>query len=206
MVDTGAEIIDLVRRNAQHMGQLVGGAEHAVAEPDVADVRALVQRPRQDRHRVGIVQQQRVRAELLHILRDVEHDRDRAQATHDATDAERVADRLPQTILLGNLEIPDGRRLVPADLDHVDDVVGPLQRLAPVGRREDLRLRAGLVRDAQRHGLGVPQPVSVDVHEVNGAVVKLGKGKKIPQQVAGENGAACSNEDDLGHGVLPDCR
>ena len=65
----------------------------------------------------------------------VEQHRDGAQAAHDAADAERVGDRLAQAEPLRHLEVGHGARLVAADLDHVDRVVGAVERGAPVGRR-----------------------------------------------------------------------
>ena len=63
----------------------------------------------------------------------VEQHRDRAQPAHDAADAERVGDRLAQAELLRDLEVDHGARLVAADLDHVDRVVGAVERGAAVG-------------------------------------------------------------------------
>ena len=54
-----------------------------------------------------------------------------AQRPEDAADAERVADRLPQPVARGDLEVAQ-RRLVAADLHHVDHEVGAVDCGAPV--------------------------------------------------------------------------
>ena len=54
-----------------------------------------------------------------------------AQRAEDAADPERVGDRLPQAVARRDLEVAQ-RRLVAADLHHVEHEVGAVDRGAPV--------------------------------------------------------------------------
>ena len=60
-------VVDLVLGHVHVAGDQVQGGLHAVAQADERDV-GRAQRPADHGHRVDIVQQQRVRAELLHVV------------------------------------------------------------------------------------------------------------------------------------------
>ncbi len=143
MVDPGAEVVDLVEGDAQPVGDVRGRVLHAVAETDRLDRRRPVHRHAEHRHRVRVVEEEDVRADLLHRPPEIEHHRDGAQGAHDAADAQGVADRLAQTVALRDLEVDHRRRPVAADLDHVDRVVRSIQRRAQIGGRLDRRVGAG---------------------------------------------------------------
>jgi hypothetical protein len=118
-----------------------------VAESDRARVRAGVrQRPHQHRHRVRVVEEDGVGTQLAHVLGDGQEDRNRAQGAEDATDAERVADRLPQAEARWDLKVTQ-RGIEAADLNLVDDEVGPVERRAAVEVRLDSEPGAGRVVD-----------------------------------------------------------
>ena len=130
----------------------------------------------------------------------VEQHRDRAQAAHDAADAERVGDRLAQAELLRDLEVGDRARLVAADLDHVDRVVGAVERGAPVGGRDDLGGRVERVGDPPGDELRRREPLGVDVEQRDLGAGELLVAEDVAEQVAGEHRAAGADERDLGHG------
>ena len=92
-------------------GQVSGGARHAVAQARRSGCCvARLTRPAVHRHRVDVVQEDHIRAQLFHVAAHLQQHRDGAQAAHDAADAERVGDRLAQAVALGNLEIHHRRR------------------------------------------------------------------------------------------------
>ena len=129
VVDAGAEVGDLLDRHAARGSAIIShGALHRVAEPDDLPLRrALIDELADHRHRVRVVEEPRVRADLGHVVADAEHHRGGAQRADDAADAERVADRLAHAVAGRDLEVAHGRR-VAADLDAVDDVVGAVER------------------------------------------------------------------------------
>ena len=137
----------------------------------------------------------------------VEQHRDGAQAAHDAADAERVGDGLAQAELLRDLEVGDGARLVAADLDHVDRVVGAVERGAAVGgRRRSSARRVERVGDAAGDELRRLEPFGVDVEQRDLGVGELLVSEDVAEQVAREHRAARADERDLGHARrLPAC-
>ena len=169
--------------------------------PTVRIAAALGDGPAEHRHRVDVLQQQRVRAQLLHVAADAEQHRDRPQPAHDPADAERVGDRLAQPEPLGDLEVDDGRGPVAADLERRHDVVGPVERGAPVGRRLDLRPGPVRLHEAARHELGGAQALGVDVHQrERRRVGELGEAEDVADEVAGEHRRAGADEGDPRHG------
>ena len=107
--------------------------------------------------------------------------------------AERVADRLAQAVPRRDLEIAERRR-VHADLHHVDHVVRPLERGAPVEGGGDRRRGAdGGVRPAC-DCLGHLQPLGVDVVERDFHIRELGEGENVTEQVLRELDTAGAHE------------
>ena len=141
------------------------------------------------RHRVRVVQEPDVGAELFHVGAHRQQHRDGAQPADDAADAERVGDRLAQAELLRHLEVGDRARFVAADLDHVDRVVGAVERGAPVGGRRDLGRRVERVGDPAGDELRRREPFGVDVEQRDLGVGELLVPEDVAEQVAGEDGA-----------------
>ena len=82
-------------------------------------------------HRVGVVQQPRVRADLRHVRGDAGEHGEGPQAPEDAADADGVGDGLVQPVAGRDVEVAHGGVVHP-HLDHVDDVVGAVERRAAV--------------------------------------------------------------------------
>src|SRR5207244_319784 len=102
-------------------------------------------------------------------------------------------DRLTEAVARRNLEV-EQRRLVAADLDHVQHEVRAVDRLAPVEVRGDPRRGAALRGDVAGHRLGGREPVGVDVVERDLDVVQLGEVEEVSEQVARELDAAGAYE------------
>ena len=91
-------------------------------------------------------------------------------------------------------------RLVAADLDHVDRVVGAVERGAPIGGRGDLRLGASSASATRRAtSSDVVEPFGVDVEQRDLGVRELLVAEDVAEQVAREHRAARADERDLGH-------
>ncbi len=134
VVDAGDPVVQFLPRDIDVFGDRLGGVGHAMTESDRLDLGRLRHRPADDRHRVGVVQQERVRTYVLHVAGDLEHRRDRSQSPEDAARAQRIADRLLDAVSLGDPDLVL-ERLAASDVDHVEDVVRALERLPTVGRR-----------------------------------------------------------------------
>jgi hypothetical protein len=163
-----------------------------VAEAHGADRRRPRHRPAEHRHRVHVLQQQRVGTDLLHVAADVEEDRNRAEAAHDPADPDRVPDRLPQPEALRHLEVDHRPGPVAADLEHRQDVVRSVQRGAAVERRLDGD------SGGRGHPLGRAQTIRVDVHQRDRQpVAQLGEAEHVADQRAREDGRAGADQRDL---------
>src|SRR5262245_56750517 len=135
VIDAGTDEGHVFERHADKLGETSCRSLDGVAEPhDAIDRRSFIHGPAQHRHRVRVVEEPGVGALFVHDGGDSQHHRDRAQRAEDAADAERVTDRLPYAVSKRHVKV-DQRRLVPPDLDHVDDIVGALERGPPVERR-----------------------------------------------------------------------
>jgi hypothetical protein len=71
VVDAGDEVVELVHRNANILGQLVRRVRHAVAQTHRPDSTRAVDRPAIHRHRIHIVQESDVGAEFFHVAANV---------------------------------------------------------------------------------------------------------------------------------------
>jgi len=200
VVDAGGEVVELVRGHAEVAGQLRRGALHAVAQADGGDRRGGVERPGDDRHRVDVVEVQRVGAEPLHVADHLEHGGDGAQAAHDAADAEGVADRLLEAVAFGDLEVADRARPVARHLDHAQHVVGAVERALAVGGGGDRGSCPDGLGDPPGDDVGEVEPRGVDVEQPDVALGQGGGAEDVAEQVLGEDGAAGADEGDGGVG------
>src|SRR6185436_18718224 len=102
----------------------------------------------------------------------------------------------------GDLEVAH-RRLEHADLDDVDDVVGAVERAAPVGGGDHLRLGTGGAGGGVSDSLRRLEPLDVDVVQHDPHRAELRERHDVAEQFAGELDAARTDDDDRGfHGVL----
>src|SRR5205823_1065976 len=90
-------------------------------------------------------------------------------------------------------------RLVAADLDHVDRVVGAVERGAAIGRRPDLGRRSERVGDPTGYQLRRLEALGVDVEERDLRLGELLEAEDVAEQVAGEDRAARADERNLRH-------
>jgi len=187
VVDPGAAVLEPV--DAQVGREVARRALDRVAQADGADRAGTCRGPAEHRHRVDVLQQHGIRADLLHLAAEVEQDGNRPEAAHDPADPQRVADRLPQAEALRHLEVDDRRGAVAADLEHREHVVGARERRASVERRFD-RDAGGL-----GHPLGRAEPVGVDVHQRDGqAVGQVREAHHVADQRAREDRRAGADQ------------
>ena len=179
---------------------------HRVAQADRPHRAVAQHRAGHHRHRVGVVQQPRLRRRLLHVPRQVEHHRNGAQRAEDAADPQRVANGLTQAVALGHLEVDHRARLVTAHLNGVDHEVGVAQRRLPrSGAQVGLDPGAAGVEVAVQggeHRLRLAQALGVDVVQGDGGVAQRLGQQAVADDVLDEHGRAGADEGDL-HGA--DC-
>ena len=198
MVDPGGQEGHLVVGDIEVAGQHPRCSLDAVAKTDMRDPE-LVEQPAVHRHRIGVVDQEGIWAEGMHIGRNRLVGRRGAEEAHHAAGTERIADRLVQTVLAGNLDIKPVR-LQPTDLEGDDDVVGPVERpLAVIGRLDDGR-EAVMLHQRPRRRAGSLGRGEVDVHQREGALPQLWKAEEISHEAQREDNSSCPDDRDLGHG------
>ena len=199
MVQAGDEVGELLERHADELGELFRRVvrRHADAD-DLLVRRSLVDGPAERGHRVRVVEQPGVRADLRHVSAQREERRDRAERAEDASEPERVAHGLLHAVARRDVEVELQAR-VTAHADHADHVVGALERGPPVGVRLDRRLRTQRVGRPSGHGGGGVQAIGVDVVERDRATRELLEPEDVGDQFLRERHAAGSVEHDLGH-------
>ena len=199
VVDAGGEEIDLFLRHADVAGDQVHRRLHAVAEADELEPRDPAQRPAAHGHGVGVVEQERVGAELLHVRGDLEQGGDVPQGAEDAARPQRVADALVDAVLERDLvvlpELVDA-----AHLDHDDHVVRPPQRLAPVGGGDDRRVHAVVLDHALDERVHLVQPRARQRHQPILAAGQRRRRQQVRHQRLAEDQASRADHCDLGHG------
>jgi hypothetical protein len=148
-------------------------------------------------HRVGVVEQPRIGAHLRHVLGNPGENREGPQSAEDASDPDGVSDGLIQPVARRDVEITLGRLEHP-DLDGVDDVVGTVERPAPIRGGVDLGCGTGRPCRCTRDHLRCRQPIDIDVVQDDSGCGQLGKREDVAKQLAGELDAACADDHDGG--------
>ena len=178
-----------------------GADLHAVAQAHGLDAGVAQHVPGEHGHGIGVVQEQGVRADLLHVPGKVRHDGNGAQGAHDAADAQGVADGLAQAVLLGHLKVDDGAGVVQAHLNGVDDEVrapqGVLAVLHPQVGTRFCHSRPLVWLHGLQDGLALLEALPVDVVQGEGAVPQLGHAHAVADDVAGKDGAARAHKGNL---------
>src|SRR5919201_1158486 len=133
VVDARAIPGHLLVRDVEVAGELSGRSLHAVAQADDGEVRASQRGKGQDRHRVRVVEDDRLRRDALDVADDVEPRRAGAQGLEDSSWADGVADALVDAVAQRDVVV-EAHVPEPGDLDRVYDVVGPFENVQTVGR------------------------------------------------------------------------
>ena len=129
-------------------------------------------------HGVGVVQQQGLRGELLHLADHLQQHRQRAEGAEYPAYAQGVAYHLPQAELRRDLYVLAGG-LEAAHADGVDDVVGPVDGSPTVGGGDDPRPCLPGAIDGLGHGADHLQSLPVDVHQGEGRLFEGIEGEDV---------------------------
>ena len=132
MIDAGRLELHVLVRNANLSRHEPGGLLDAVAQTHGIAPQP-VEIPTDHRHRIDVVEQERVRRQLAQIRDDVPKDGGRAEKAEDATGTERIADSLVDSVAAGNLDV-EPVRLQPTNLECHDDVISTIESLPLFGR------------------------------------------------------------------------
>jgi len=150
------------------------------------------------RHGIGVVQQQRIRAHPLHHPGKLLHHRDCSQRPHHPPDSDGIGNSLSQTVLLGNLKVNDGRRVVAANLNGIDHEGGTpqggLKLSKPViDHYSGSPFIDGIVDGLKNH-LRLLQPLCIDIVERHLCIPQSFGSHAITQHIACKHCASSSQK------------
>ncbi len=197
VIEPGAPDIDLIMRQPHDMRHRIAPHEDAMAQPNAADFAVAAERHHDPAFRIGEVQEQRVRAQLLHVADEVEHQRQRAQREKQPARAAIFAERMADAVFFRDLEI-----LLPQpvaiDRGGVDHEMRAIERGAAVGGLFDDQPGAGFLVEqfGKRGGLGQRLRIAADQRQR--AAAQRVAGKQIAQHAEPERHAAGAEKHDFG--------
>ncbi len=193
VIDPGAFPFQFVEGNPGADGHHVAAGLDGMAKAHDLKGRCASRRKAKHAHGIGVVQHDRLRGDRLHILQDLEPDRDRPQGFEESSRPNGVADALVDAVPGGNIVVEADAGHA-GDLDAVDDVVGILEHLFPVFRGDDFPVsRAFLFQqflDQLVHG---PEPMTVDIHEGDQAALAAGDADHVGNQPGSETAAGAEH-------------
>ncbi len=196
MVDARTDVVDLVLGNIHVAADQIQRGLHAVTEPDKLHIGHAAECRAVGPHRVGVVKQDRAGTQLIHVGRHVRQDGNRSQGTEDAARPDGVGDALIDAVFQWNLVV-HAEGFDAADLDHVDHVVGPVQRRPAVQCRRDPGGQTVLLDDLLDEGLHLGQLGLGAVHQADFAALKGLGGQDIHHQGLAEDEASGPDHRDL---------
>src|SRR5258708_12331998 len=126
--------------------------------------RSISHGPAVDRHRIYIVEQQRIRGKLVHVITQSQQNRDRPQTAEHTAGSKRIAHTLLYAILLRNVDV----QLIgiqSALLKRRNDETRISDGLTSIRRRLDARLESAPINERLHQFAAAFQPYRIDVHE-----------------------------------------
>ena len=204
MIDACNLLIDrLLILDTERAQKSAGASLHTMAKADRLNAGIALHIAGENCHGVGIVEEPRIGADLLHVTGKIRHDGNGTQSAEDTADAQRVSDGLTQAVFLGNLKINDGTGLVQADLNGVYNEVCAAQRFLAVFYAQifgDLgTVLIDITVERGDHDVGLLQTLGINVVQRHLKVAQsLGK-HGIAQNVFSEYGAASTHKRNLSH-------
>ncbi len=198
MVDARAQVIDLVEGRADPFGQHHGGALHGMAKAGDRDEGLPLQGGAQHGHRVGVIEQDGVRAVLFHVADDVQHGIDGAQEAEDAA-GPRVSPTLMSTpYFLGISMSCRQTSVLPARM-VVSTTSAPLSASA---RSSVASTLAGWLPAAINFSTPFfahsSRSASMSIKR-DGCILQQRKSQDVAHKLAGKAQAACADKCDLRH-------
>ena len=195
--------------HAQHLHQMAGAHLHAVAQAHRLDGGVALHIAGQHGHGIGIVEEQRVRANRSHIIGKILHHGDGAQSTEDTADAQRIADGLAQAVLLGHFKVRYRAGLVQAHLNGVNHIGCAAQRFTAVFHAQiggDHRMAAHIAVERRQHPAAIVQTNGIDIIQGKFAVLQHGRQHAVAHYIFDKNTGARSHKDDFSHKSVPPTR
>ena len=175
-------------------GDLGGEVDRPLAERDDLHGRVVRDRLGHDVHRVRVVEDPRVRADLLHLGADVLQHVDRAERHEEAAGPLRL---LPDEAVVERDALVEHPGVEPSRPEGREHGVTVDERCAPVGGRGDRDVQAPCSRDLLREGADQLEPVLVEVDEDDLRAVEVGAVRHQRRHRPCRPGRAAAEVDEL---------
>ncbi len=202
VIHPSSAVVSVIELHTDEVAEVADGPVDAVAKSGNLEVGGNnTQPPYVHRHRVRVVQEPRIRAELEHVCGDGGEQRERPQRAEDAANTGRVTDRLTESVLGRDFEVGAGG-VDTADLHHVDDEVCSGERFAAIegGHHGD---RTGKLRRELRGRFGSnAQAFCVNVVQHESELRKVVEAQEVRNELAGKYDASGTDKDNVGHGSI----
>src|SRR5579871_4471525 len=120
MIETSAPDVDLLLRHVHDVRHVALGTENTFAQANGAHIAVLAKRQNDTTFRIGKIDQQRIRAQLLDIAREIKYHRQRPQCERQPARSAVLAERLPNPVLLGYfvVELPKSITIDGGRVEH----------------------------------------------------------------------------------------
>ena len=183
--------------HADFIEQGFGTALNAVAKTDGLDARVSCHVAGEHCHGVGIVKEECIGANLLHIVGKILHNGNGSESTHDTADAESVADSLPETVFFRNLKVNYRAGVIKTDLNCVNDKIRIFQSSLAVFNSEialDFAVATLCGSHCFKNNSALLKPFAVNIVKCKNAVPERFNAHAVADNITGKNRAACTHE------------
>ena len=191
MVDADTCVFKLLRCDPHPSCEHCCCSLNAVAETCHADIRLRLKIAAEHRHRIGVVEYYSIRAQLLNISYDLEHERCRSEETENARRSSCISDAYVHTVLLRDLDVVSP--YIHAALQYCyEHSVSSRESLCSVC----ISCHDSIVSPCRDDSLSslfcVSEALFVDIHKSDLTVIECRECHYVPYEVAGEYQRACS--------------
>ena len=122
MVDAANPVGKFIFGDADVFRQFGSGTLDTVANPNIFNGGVIINRPADNGQRIGVIDEQCIRADLLHITADIHDHRHITQPEEDAEGTDRIAGAFNYAVLIGNISIRS-RGNPTANPDRDEDII-----------------------------------------------------------------------------------
>ena len=197
MIEARAPDLDLLVGQSHDACDVALSHENAVAQPERADRAVFSKRENDAILGIGKIEEQRLRAMLLHLTDEIEYQRQGAQREHQPAWAAVLAKCMTYAVFARYfpIELPEA---VAVDGCGIDDEARAVKGRAAVGRLLDDQSGAGLGIQQFGEFRHFAEHFGIAADQGQRAAAQLVAAEDIAQHVQSERHAARADEDDLG--------
>ena len=178
------------------MGDVVSAAENALAQPYRTDIAVLAERQDDAAFGIGEVDELRVRAQLLHVAREVEDHRQGPHRKEQSAGPTVLAERVTNAVLLRNfvVELPEP---IAVDRRRIEDEACTCQRGTTIDCVLDAQSGSGFLVEKTSKLRHARQAPGIGVDQCEGAAFEILCKADVPEHAQPKRHAPSADEDDF---------